>query len=108
MEYMAGVCELAHESKEYSIIVPSTAQQIAEDGITLNHCMASNAEQIASGNLHILFLRSSNAKEQPLVTLRFNDNSITGAEGLYRRGLNAGERKFLESWGKEKNVQIAA
>jgi hypothetical protein len=104
----AEVRSLAHEDNEYSIIVPATARQIAEEGIALSHCMGSNAEQIASGDLQVLFLRNSNAKEKPLVTLRYSNDKITGAEGLHRRGLTADERKFLEGWGKEKDVQIAA
>jgi len=107
-ELMAEVRDLAHEDKAYSIVVPVTARQIAEEGIALSHCIGSNAERIVSGDQHILFLRSSNAKEQPLVTLRLNNDRITGAEGLNRRGLTADERKFLERWGKAKDVRIAA
>jgi len=107
-ELTAEVQSLAHEDNEYSIVVPATARQIAEEGITLSHCLGSNVERITSGDHHILFLRNSNAKEQPLVTLRYNNDKITGAEGLHRRGLTANERNFLERWGKEKDVQIAA
>jgi len=107
-ELTTEVRSLAHEDKEYSIVVPATARQIAEEGIVLNHCLGANAGQIASGDLYILFLRNSDAKEQPLVTLRYNNDKITGAEGLHRRGLTTNERKFLEHWGKEKDVQIAA
>ena len=107
-ELMAEVNGFAHEDEMYSIIVPVTAQQIAEEGIALSHCMGSDAERMASGDLYILFLRNSNAKEKPLVTLRYSNDKITGAEGLHRRGLTADERKFLEGWAKEKDVQIAA
>jgi len=107
-ELTTEVRSLAHEDKEYSIVVPATARQIAEEGIVLNHCLGANAGQIASGDLHILFLRNSNAKEQPLVTLRYSNDKITAAEGLHRRRLTTNERKFLEHWGKEKDVQIAA
>ncbi|MCL2047395.1 MAG: PcfJ domain-containing protein [Defluviitaleaceae bacterium] len=103
-ELAAEVRSLAYEDKLYSVIVPTTAQQLAEEGITLGHCMGANAEQIMSSGLHILFLRNSNAKETPLVTLRYSNNAITGAEGLNRRGLTDAEREFLEVWGREKGV----
>jgi len=104
----ADIQQLAHEGNAYSIVVPATAQQIAEEGIALSHCMGSNAERIASGEQRILFLRENKAKEEPLVTLQYSNDSITGAEGLHRRGLTANERHFLESWGKAKDVRIAA
>ena len=103
----AEVRNLSYEDDVHSIVIPATAQQIAEDGIILNHCMGANAELIASGKLHILFLRNSNEKEAPLVTLQYSNDKITGAVGLYRRGLTADERKFLEDWGQANDVQIA-
>jgi len=107
-ELAAEVRGLEHEGKVYSIVAPATARQIAEDSIALGHCTGSHARRIASGDMHVLFMRSIKAKEQPLVTLRFCKEQITGAEGLHRRGLTADEREFLESWAKEKDVQIAA
>jgi len=107
-ELMTEVQSLAHEDDEYSIVIPLTARQIAEEGIALNHCMGSNPKRIASGDMQILFLRRCNEKDKPLVTLQFSRNRITNAEGLHRRGLTDSERKFLESWGNKNNVQIAA
>ena len=107
-ELTAEVRSLAHDDNEYSIVVPTSARQIAEEGIALSHCIGTHAERIAAGDLHILFLRNSNAREQPLVTLQFSNERITGAEGLHRRTVTPAERKFLEKWGKEKDVQIAA
>ena len=107
-EFAAHVSGLAHEGEEYSIVVPSNAWLIAEDGIALNHCVGAAVGQVSSGGQHVLFLRNSGAKDKPLVTLRYMDGKITHAEGLYRRGLNAGERKFLDGWGKQKDIQIAA
>lgn len=107
-ERAAEVSRLAHDGKEYSVIVPESVRDIADEGIALGHCMGSDSGKISSGDMYILFLRNSSTKEEPLVTLRYSDGRITGAEGLHRRGLTDDERKFLKNWGKEKNVQIAA
>jgi len=53
-------------------------------------------------------LRGRNEKDKPFVTLQFSRNRIIAAEGLHRRGLTDGERKFLEEWGNKNNIQIAA
>jgi len=107
-ELTAEVHSLAYGDKKYSIITPATTQQIVEEGFTLNHCIGSHAKQIATGDMHILFLRNSKAKDEPLVTLQFSNERITMAEGLNRRALTPDERSFLEKWGKEKDIQISA
>jgi hypothetical protein len=107
-ELTAEVQGLAHNDKVYSVVIPSSAEQIVQDGISLGHCLGANTKLTASGGLNVLFLRNSNAKDVPLVTLRFDNNRIIGAEGLNRRELTGDERGFLEDWGKKKNVQIAA
>jgi len=99
------VAELAHKGKVYSIIVPDTLRQVAEEGITLNHCVGTSAE---SSDSHIIFMRESHAPEQPLITLLFNKGQINQAVGQHRRGLNDDERKFLEDWGSENGIVIAA
>ena len=107
-ELMSEVRGLAHEGDIYSIIVPITARQVAEESIALSNCIGSNADLIASGEMQVLFLRFKRDKDKPLVTLQYSRDSILGAEGLYRRELTDDERAFLEGWGKKNQVQIAA
>jgi hypothetical protein len=99
------VMELTHNGKEYSIIVPDNRRQIAEEGISLNHCVGTNAEKNGS---YIIFMRKSQLPVQPLVTLLFNKGQINQAVGKHRRRLNADEREFLENWGNDNGIVIAA
>jgi hypothetical protein len=57
---------------------------------------------------HVIFMRKSKEPAQSLVTLLFNNGRINKAAGLHRRSLNNDERKFLEEWGRENGVEIAA
>jgi hypothetical protein len=99
------VTALAHNGKVYNIVVPDSQQQIAEEGINLNHCLGVNADQ---SNNYVVFLRNSRAPKESLVTLLFGNGRINKAAGLHRRSLNNDERKFLEEWGRENGIEIAA
>jgi hypothetical protein len=99
------VTALAHKGKTYSIVVPDSPQQIAEEGINLSHCLGANADKHGS---HVIFMRKSKEPAQSLMTLLFANGRISKAAGLHRRTLNSDERKFLEDWGSENGIEIAA
>ena len=107
-ERSGEVADLAYKGKVYSIIVPDTPRQIADEGINLSHCVGSYVDKIINGDCHILFMRKSHSPDESLVTLQFCKGRINQAEGLHRRVITTDERKFLDTWGKEKDVQIAA
>jgi hypothetical protein len=107
-ERSGEVKRLEHNGSIYSIVVPGTPQQIADEGINLSHCVGSYVDKIINGDCHILFLRKSHAPEESLVTLQLSSGRINQAEGLHRRKITAEERKFLLGWGKAKDVEIAA
>lgn len=103
----AEIAELAYNGKIYSIIIPETPQQLADEGINLSHCVGSYADRIINGDCHILFLRKTHAPEQSLVTLQLCGTRINQAEGNHHRYITETERKFLKNWGQEKHIQIA-
>jgi len=102
----AEISDLAYSGKKYSIVIPDTPQQLADEGINLSHCVGSYADRIINGDCHILFLRKTHAPDQSLVTLQLCRNRINQAEGNHRRRINEEERKFLKIWGQEKQIQI--
>lgn len=103
----AEIADLAYNGKIYSIIVPNTPQQIADEGINLSHCVGSYIDRIINGDCHILFLRKTRTPDQSLVTLQLCKGRINQAEGNHRRHISEEERKFLRNWGNEKHIQIA-
>ena len=103
----AEVSELAYTGKIYSIVVPDTPQQIADEGINLSHCVGSYVDRIINGDCHILFLRKTRTPDQSLVTLQLCKGRINQAEGNHRRRISEEELKFLQNWGQEKHIQIA-
>lgn len=106
-ERASAIKELEYAGQSYCIVVPTEAQELAEEGINLSHCVGDYIGRVAAGECSILFLRRRRSPEQSLVTLQLIGSSICQAQGLNRRDITEEERRFLLSWGRQKNIQIA-
>ena len=98
---------LEYSAMGYCIVVPTEPRELADEGINLSHCVGDYIDRVTSGECHILFLRRRNAPEQSLVTLQLCGQSICQAQGMNRRSITKEERKFLNNWGHEKQINIA-
>lgn len=107
-EQAEAVKHLEYAHNGYCIVVPTSPQELADEGINLSHCVGSYIERVASGECHILFLRRKSTPEKSLVTLQLSGKRIVQAQGINRRGMTGPERKFLQHWGSEKDIEIMA
>lgn len=98
---------LAHQAGIYCIVIPTHPQELAEEGVSLSHCVMSYISRVTNGECHILFLRKANAPEHSLVTLQLSGNAIVQAQGAHRRAITDEERRFLLQWSAEKSIDIA-
>lgn len=106
-EQAEQVKDLEYSAMGYCIVVPTEPRELADEGINLSHCVGSYIDRVASGECHILFLRRRSTPDRSLVTLQLSGRSICQAQGMNRRSITQAERKFLNHWGNEKNIQIA-
>ena len=88
-------------------MIPTKPEELAEEGINLNHCVGQYIDRVASGECHILFLRLRSAADQSLVTLQLSGKQICQAQGKNRRAVTKQEHRFLQQWGREKEIEIA-
>ena len=102
----AEVTDLAYTGKIYSIVVPETPQQLADEGINLSHCVGGYIDRIINGDCHILFLRKTRTPDDSLVTLQLCRGRINQAEGKHRRRICDEELTFLKKWGQDKHIQV--
>jgi hypothetical protein len=100
------VKEIEYSTKEYSIILPATSQDIIDEGINLHHCVGSYVEKVKDGITHILFMRKTDDIDKSLITIEFNDNSVLMVRGLQNRYIDEEEKKFIKKWAIEKNINI--
>lgn len=106
-EQAEAVKDLAYAAMGYCIVIPTEPQELADEGINLSHCVGDYIGRVASGECHILFLRRRSTPEQSLVTLQLSGKRICQAQGVNRRNITEQERRFLNHWGKEKDIEIA-
>ena len=107
MEQAEQVKDLEYSAQGYCAVVPTEPRELADEGINLSHCVGDYIDRVASGECHILFLRRRSAPEQSLVTRQLCGQSICQAQGVNRRSITQEERKFLNYWGREKQINIA-
>ena len=106
-EQAEQVKDLEYSAQGYCVVVPTEPRELADEGINLSHCVGDYIDRVASGECHILFLRRRSAPGQSLVTLQLCGQSICQAQGMNRRSITQEERKFLNYWGRAKQINIA-
>lgn len=107
VEQNEAIQDLTYSGKGYCIVIPSKPEELADEGINLSHCVGDYIDRVANGECHILFLRRRAEPDRSLVTLQLSGRRICQAQGMNRRPITGQERKFLEHWGREKDIQIA-
>ena len=65
------------EYGDLCIVVPSSTEEIIQEGKTLKHCVAGYAARHFNGQLHILFLRHKKKPGVPFITMEINTRKST-------------------------------
>lgn len=98
---------LEFENKDFCVIVPNNSKEVISEGTSLNHCVGSYIEKILKEQTYIFFLRKTEKKEESLITLELIGNKITQAKGSYNRLMTEEERKFMQKYCNQLNIELA-
>lgn len=99
---------------KYTFIYPNSTQDIKDEAVQQNNCVASYIENVINGTCHILFLRKRNQKYKSLVTIEIDPvrNIIVQAKGKFNRDVTEEENKVIEAWNKKfsinRDMEVAA
>lgn len=99
--------ELIFEGKNYCILAPRTANDLVNESYYLHHCVRSYISDVALGRTAIYFLRNTENKSKPLVTIEVKRKEVTQTRGKYNRLITPDEYCFISEWCKEKNITIS-
>jgi len=103
-ERFTSVCEsiknLEFSDKEFSIVLPSSVNDIVNEGAALNHCVASYVSGVVDRQYSIVFLRKADELDKPLVTVQISADgkTVSQARGHSNRDLTEDENKFLAKY----------
>ena len=93
-----------YENDDYSIVAPKTPNDIAQEGITLHHCVKSYISRVLEKRTNILFLRKKEELEVPFFTIEVtNDGAIQQIHGFGNRNLSTepDAEPFVKEWIKK-------
>ena len=98
---------------KYKFIYPNCTQDIKDEAVQQNNCVASYIDRVIDGGCHILFLRRKGFEDKSLVTIEVDpvQNKIVQAKGKFNRDVTEEENKVIEAWNKKfsnKREEIAA
>ncbi len=97
-----------YKGDKYCIFAPRTAQDLVNESYSLSHCVRTYVKRVSSGSSLIYFMRKTEQKSKPLVTIEVTPSSyIVQARGKANRDLTPEEYKFLTEWARSKNLIVS-
>lgn len=99
---------------KYTFIYPNSTQDIKDEAVKQNNCVAPYIKKVIDGQCHILFLRKTGFENDSLVTIEVDPvrNKIVQAKGKFNRDTTEEENKVIEAWSKRfsvnKTMEVAA
>lgn len=99
------------EDEEYIVSMPESPEDIANEGITLHHCVKTYIKKVSEGGTNIMFLRKKSDPTEPFFTIEVtNEKSIRQVHGYANSLLSSDPdaEKFLKKWFKEKKLKASS
>lgn len=97
--------ELEFTYKDYKFIYPETTQDIKDEAVQQNNCVASYIKGVIDGNCHILFMRKKDKLDNSLVTIEVRNNKIVQAKGRFNRDVTIEEQAVIDKWNSVFNLK---
>ena len=85
---------------DYQFIYPKSTQEIKDEAVQQNNCVASYIDSVIDGNCHIMFLRKKDLPDKSLVTIEIKDNVIVQAKRKFNDPVTEEDQKVIDAWNK--------
>lgn len=96
------------EWEDFIITYPKSTQDVKDEAVQQNHCVASYIRRVINGECHILFLREKENPDKSLITLELRENKVVQARGKFNRETTKEEREVVEKYEKvlERRLKV--
>lgn len=84
----------------YCFIYPESTQDIKDEAVQQNNCVASYIKKVIEGNCHILFMRMKDSPDKSLVTIEVRNNKIVQARRRFNDPISDDEQIIVDKWNK--------
>ena len=95
--------KLEHTYDNYKIVYPKTTQDIKDEAVQQNHCVASYIQNVIDGKTHILFLRDKENIERSLITLEIKNYKVVQAKGKFNGDVTKEEQVIISKYNEKLN-----
>lgn len=92
---------LEYSYKDYQFIYPKSTEEIKQEAVQQNNCVASYIDRVINGECHILFLRKKAEPEKSLVTIEVRNNCIVQARRRFNDPVTQEEQEVINKWNKK-------
>lgn len=83
---------------KYCFIYPNSTQDIKDEAVCMNNCVASYIQRVIDGRCHILFLRYKEKPDESLVTIEVRNNKIVQALQKFNNPLTSEQQEVVDKW----------
>ena len=98
-----------YADSNFSVVAPTKAEDIANEGAKLHHCVKSYIGRVTDGKTNIVFIRKNTELEKPFFTVEItNDDTIQQVHGFGNKNANTekGLTEFVKKWAKDKKLTL--
>ena len=96
------------ENDDFIAVAPTAPQDLANEGMTLHHCVKSYIGRVSNGHTNIMFIRKKEDPDIPFYTVEIsNDGTIEQIHGFSNCNVEKGSdlEKFVNEWIKNKKLK---
>lgn len=86
---------------DYIFVYPKSTQDIKDEAVSQNNCVASYIDKVIDGKCHILFLRKKNKQDESLVTIEVRDDRIVQARRRFNDPVTDEDQKAIDAFNKK-------
>lgn len=86
---------------DYQFIYPKTTQEIKDEAVQQNNCVASYIDDVIDGKCHIMFLRKKATPDTSLVTIEIRHDMIVQAKRKFNNPVTEAEQAIINAWNKK-------
>lgn len=84
----------------YCFIYPKSTQEIKDEAVSQNNCVASYIKSVLEGSCDILFLRTKKEPEKSLVTIEVRNGKIVQARQRFNDPVDTEQQEAIDKWNE--------
>ena len=95
----------------YRFYYPRSTQDIKDEAVAQNNCVASYIQRVIDGKCDILFLRKKDCPDESLVTIEVRNNQIVQARQKFNDPVTNSQQDAIDKWNEwysKKVMDIAS